>query len=76
MPGKFINTKVALMLLITLSPLAIADTSKSGWIYLYPEDQYQSEPGIIDNSEYTVHRRIGRVFNVVNDITIHNAHAR
>ncbi len=60
MPGKFINTKVALMLLITLSPLAIADTSKSGWIYLYPEDQYQSETGITDNSEYTVHRRIER----------------
>jgi hypothetical protein len=60
MSGKFINTKVALMLLITLSPLAIADTSKSGWVYLYPEDQYQSETGITDNSEYTVHRRIER----------------
>ncbi|CNK51333.1 hypothetical protein yaldo0001_32310 [Yersinia aldovae ATCC 35236] len=60
MPRILISTQVALILLIAWSPLAIADNSNKRWSYLHPEDQYQSETGITDHSEYIVHRIIER----------------
>ncbi|WP_145557837.1 GNAT family N-acetyltransferase [Yersinia aldovae] len=60
MPRILISTQVALILLIAWSPLAIADNSNKRWSYLHTEDQYQSETGITDHSEYIVHRIIER----------------
>ncbi len=57
MKGTLLNIQLTLVLLITFSPLTIADNINSRKIYLYPEDKYQIETGVTDNTKYNGRNR-------------------
>ncbi|MDA5493582.1 GNAT family N-acetyltransferase [Yersinia intermedia] len=53
MTRTLLSIQLALTLLITLPPLAIADNGKNREVCLYSEDQYQVETEVTDNTEYS-----------------------